>query len=353
MSNLQINNTNSFSFGEDYNATHEKNDEFSDIQNPAVPPMAIPQDIPFNPQVNLFVQPVDENNPQINIFEPPANAQFVIETQPNKANSQPVNKNVLLNNTNAQPANMNAQQNKSNNHPKNINAQPNNMNAQPNNMNAQLDSTELDLAIIFKSLSQVMQQYLTKKSLQKSESGQNQINNEPLQGLKNILMNQFFRLYSSPKQNRPAKNKPKVQESQFSNNLKKDQNQNNIKINNLNQKENNNNDSFNQSKERSIHNEININLKELININKLTNLIMLISYEDQKKNQDLMLISYEDQKKNKDLMLMMLKELVKSNKAQQTMLEELIKSNKNQEKINNTLFKSIEKALAFINDNKK
>ena len=66
-----------------------------------------------------------------------------------------------------------------------------------------------------------------------------------------------------------------------------------------------------------------------------------------------MLISYEDQKKNQDLMLKMLKELVKSNKAQKTMLEELIKSNKNQEKINNTLFKSIEKALAFINDNKK
>ena len=215
MSNLQINNTNSFSFGEDYNATHEKNDEFSDIQNPAVPPMAIPQDNPFNPQVNLFVQPVDENNPQINIFEPPANAQFVIDTQPN--------------NTNAQTANVNAQQN--------------NKNAQPNNMNAQLDSTELDLAIIFKSLSQVMQQYLNEKSLQKSESGQNQINNEPLQGLKNILMNQLFRLYSSPKQNRPAKNKLKVQESQILNNLKKDQNQNNIKINNLNQKENNNNDS--------------------------------------------------------------------------------------------------------------
>ena len=278
MSNLQINNTDSFSFGEDYNATHEKNDEFSDIQNPTVPPMTILQDNPFNPQVNPFVQPVDENNQQINIFEPPANAQFVIETQPNKANSQPVNKNVLLNkansqpvnknvllnNTNAQPANMNAQQNKSNNHPKNtnaqpknknaqpknknsqpnnMNAQPNNMNAQPNNMNAQLDNTELDLAIIFKSLSQVMQQYLTEKSLQKSESGQNQINNEPLQGLKNILMNQLFRLYSSPKQNRPAKNKPKVKESQFSNNLKKDQNQNN-------QKENNNNDSFNQSEER-------------------------------------------------------------------------------------------------------
>ena len=336
MSNLQINNTNSFSFGEDYNATHEKNDEFSDIQDPTAPPMAILQDNPFNPQVNPFVQPVDENNQQINIFEPPANAQFVIETQPNKANSQPVNKNVLLNNTNAQPANMNAQQNKSNNHPKNTNAQPknknaqpNNMNAQPNNMNAQLDNTELDLAIIFKSLSQVMQQYLTEKSLQKSESGQNQINNEPLQGLKNILMNQLFRLYSSPKQNRPAKNKLKVQESQFSNNLKKDQIQNN-------QKENNNNDSFNQSEESSIHDEININLKELININKLTNLIMLISYEDQKKNQDLML-----------------KELVKSNKAQKTMLEELIKSNKNQEKINNILFNSIEKALAFINDNNK
>ena len=49
----------------------------------------------------------------------------------------------------------------------------------------------------------------------------------------------------------------------------------------------------------------------------------------------------------------MLNELVKSNKDQKTMLEELIKSNKNQEKINNTLFKSIEKALAFINDNKK
>ena len=286
MSNLQINNTDSFSFGEDYNATHEKNDEFSDIQDPTAPPMAILRDNPFNPQVNPFIQPVNENNQQINIFEPPANAQFDIETQPNKANSQPVNKNVLLNNTNAQPANMNAQQNKSNNHPKNTNAQPknknaqpNNMNAQPNNMNAQLDNTELDLAIIFKSLSQVMQQYLTEKSLQKSESGQNQINNEPLQGLKNILMNQLFRLYSSPKQNRPAKNKPKVQESQFSNNLKKDQNQNN-------QKENNNNDSFNQSEESSIHDEININLKELININKLTNLIMLISYEDQKKNQN-------------------------------------------------------------------
>ena len=271
MSNLQINNTDSFSFGEDYNATHEKNDEFSDIQDPTAPPMAILQDNPFNPQVNPFIQPVNENNQQINIFEPPANAQFDIETQPNKANSQPVNKNVLLNNTNAQPANMNAQQNKSNNHPKNtnaqpknknaqpknknsqpnnMNAQPNNMNAQPNNMNAQLDNTELDLAIIFKSLSQVMQQYLTEKSLQKSESGQNQINNEPLQGLKNILMNQLFRLYSSPKQNRPAKNKLKVQESQILNNLKKDQNQNNIKINNLNQKENNNNDSFNQSEER-------------------------------------------------------------------------------------------------------
>ena len=125
-------------------------------------------------------------------------------------------------------------------------------------------------------------------------------------------MNQLFRLYSSPKQNRPAKNKPKVKESQFSNNLKKDQNQNN-------QKENNNNDSFNQSEESSIHDEININLKELININKLTNLIMLISYEDQKKNQDLM----------------------------KTMLEELIKSNKNQEKINNILLNSI------INDKKK
>ena len=76
MSNLQINNTNSFSFGEDYNATHEKNDEFSD--NPTVPPMAIPQDNSFNPQVNPFVQPLDENNQQINIFEPPANDQFVI-----------------------------------------------------------------------------------------------------------------------------------------------------------------------------------------------------------------------------------------------------------------------------------
>ena len=258
MSNLQINNTDSFSFGEDYNATHEKNDEFSDIQDPTAPPMAILQDNPFNPQVNPFIQPINENNQQINIFEPPANAQFDIETQPNKANSQ--------------PANMNAQ-------PKNKNAQPNNMNAQPNNMNAQLDNTELDLAIIFKSLSQVMQQYLTEKSLQKSESGQNQINNEPLQGLKNILMNQLFRLYSSPKQNRPAKNKLKVQESQILNNLKKDQNQNN-------QKENNNNDSFNKREERSIHDEININLKELININKLTNLIMLISYEDQKKNQN-------------------------------------------------------------------
>ena len=137
MSNLQINNTNSFSFGEDYNATHEKNDEFSDIQDPTAPPMAILQDNPFNPQVNPFVQPVDENNQQINIFEPPANAQFVIETQPNKANSQPVNKNVLLNNTNAQPANMNAQQNKSNNHPKNTNAQPKNKNAQPKNKNSQ------------------------------------------------------------------------------------------------------------------------------------------------------------------------------------------------------------------------
>ena len=325
MSNLQINNTNSFSFGEDYNATHEKNDEFSDIQNPAVPPMAIPQDIPFNPQVNLFVQPVDENNPQINIFEPPANAQFVIDTQQN--------------NTNAQTANVNAQQN--------------NKNAQPNNMNAQLDSTELDLAIIFKSLSQVMQQYLNEKSLQKSESGQNQINNEPLQGLKNILMNQLFRLYSSPKQNRPAKNKLKVQESQILNNLKKDQNQNNIKINNLNQKENNNNDSFNQSEESSIHDEMSVGLKELININKLTNLIMLISYEDQKKNQDLMKTMLEELVKSNKDQKTMLNELVKSNKDQKMMLEELIKSNKNQEKINNTLFKSIEKALAFINDNKK
>ena len=63
-----------------------------------------------------------------------------------------------------------------------------------------------------------------------------------------------------------------------------------------------------------------------------------------------MLISDEDQKKNQDLML---KELVKSNKDQKTMLEELIKSNKNQEKINNILFNSIEKDLAFINDNKK
>ena len=114
MSNLQINNTNSFSFGEDYNATHEKNDEFSDIQNPAVPPMAIPQDIPFNPQVNLFVQPVDENNPQINIFEPPANAQFVIDTQPNNTNAQTANVNAQQNNTNDQPANMNAQQNNTN-----------------------------------------------------------------------------------------------------------------------------------------------------------------------------------------------------------------------------------------------
>ena len=35
------------------------------------------------------------------------------------------------------------------------------------------------------------------------------------------------------------------------------------------------------------------------------------------------------------------------------MLEELIKSNKNQEKINNILFNSIEKDLAFINDNNK
>ena len=80
---------------------------------------------------------------------------------------------------------------------------------------------------------------------------------------------------------------------------------------------------------------------------------MLISYEDQKKNQDLMKTMLEELVKSNKDQKTMLNELVKSNKDQKTMLEELIKSNKNQEKINNILFNSIEKALAFINDNKK
>jgi len=238
------------------------------------------------------------------------------------------------------------------------------MNAQIDNPNGQVQNNtnnnpESDLAIIFKSVAQVMQQYLAKKSLQKSESSQqinkiqnnfqmepinssidkNQINNEPFQGLKNIMMNQLFKLYSSPNQNRPAKNPPKVQESQISNNLPKSQKQNNIQINNLNQKENNNNESFNQSEETSIHDEINTELKELININKLQNLIMLISNEDQKEKM-----------RSQDLLI---KELIESHKEQKAIISELIKSNKNQQIFNNKVFESIEHALALINNNQK
>ena len=107
-----------------------------------------------------------------------------MNAQQNKSNNHPKNTNAQPKNTNAQPKNKNAQ-------PNNMNAQPKNMNAQPNNMNAQLDNTELDLAIIFKSLSQVMQQYLTEKSLQKSESGQNQINNEPKKVFKSLKVDRI------------------------------------------------------------------------------------------------------------------------------------------------------------------
>ena len=172
----------------------------------------------------------------------------------------------------------------------------------------------------------------------RSSINSDRINNEPLQVLKNILMSQLFKLYSSPNQNRPAKNPPKVQESQISNNLPKSQKQNNIQINNLNQKENNNNESFNQSEETSIHDEINTELKELININKLQNLIMLISNEDQKEKM-----------RSQDLMI---KELIESHKEQKAILSELIKSNKNQQIFNNKVFESIEHALALINNNK-
>ncbi len=246
----------------------------------------------------------------------------------------------------------------------NMNVQSVVMNAQIDNPNGQVQNNtnnnpESDLAIIFKSVAQVMQQYLAKKSLQKSESSQqinkiqnnfqmepinssinkNQINNEPFQGLKNIMMNQLFKLYSSPNQNRPAKNPPKVQESQISNNLPKSQKQNNIQINNLNQKENNNNESFNQSEETSIHDEINTELKELININKLQSLIMLISNEEQKEKM-----------RSQDLMI---KELIESHKEQKAILSELIKSNTNQQIFNNKVFDSIEHASALINNNQK
>ena len=260
----------------------------------------------------------------------------------------------------------------------NMNVQSVVMNAQIDNPNGQVQNNinnnpESDLAIIFKSVAQVMQQYLAKKSLQKSESSQqinkiqnnfqmepinssinkNQINNEPFQGLKNIMMNQLFKLYSSPNQNRPAKNPPKVQESQISNNLPKSQKQNNIQINNLNQKENNNNESFNQSEETSIHDEINTDLKELININKLQNLIMLISNEDQKekmRSQDLLIKELIESHKEQKAIL---SELIKTNKEQKAILSELIKSNKNQQIFNNKVFESIEHALALINNNQK
>ena len=114
-------------------------------------------------------------------------------------------------------------------------------------------------------------------------------------------MSQLFKLYSSPKQNRSAKNPTKFQETQISINLIKDENQNDIQINNLNPKEKNNNDSFNKSEEISIHDEINIDLRELININKLQNLIMLISNEDQKEKmskQELMLKELIDKDKS-------------------------------------------------------
>ena len=179
----------------------------------------------------------------------------------------------------------------------------------------------------------------------------NHINNEPLQWLRNILMSELFKLYSSPNQNRPFNNPSKVQESQISNNLKKSQNQNNIQINNLNPKKNNNNGSFNRSKKSRILYEININLKELINIIKLQNLIMLISNEEQKEKmskQDLMLqelIESNKEKKN------MLSELIKSNKDQKAMLSKLIKLNKNQKEFNKKVFNSIDNAL--INDSNK
>jgi len=235
---------------------------------------------------------------------------------------------------NAQIANTNAKLDNMNHKPKNINVQPVDMNAQIDNPNGQvqnnnINNPELNLAIIFKSMAQAMHRYSEEKSLQKFENekqisqqinnlqmnqiryliNNNQINNEPLQWLKNILMSQLFKLYSSPNQNRPAKNPPKVQGSRLFNNLKK------------------------------AKNEINMNLKELINIIKLMNLIMLISNEDQKEK-----MSKQDR---------MLNELIESNKEQKAMLSELIKSNEAQKEFNKKVFDSIENMLALINDNKK
>ena len=164
MSNLQNNNIDSFSFTENYNACHGFNQEFSDIQDPTVPPIAIPQ-------ANPFIQPVNGNSHQINILKQSGNAQFVNENiQPVDLNAQPIN-------TNNQPKNTNAQLDNMNQKPKNMNAHPVDMNAQIDNQNGQvknnnINNPELNLAIIFKSMSQVMQQYLAEKSLQKYESDQ-------------------------------------------------------------------------------------------------------------------------------------------------------------------------------------
>ena len=107
------------------------------------------------------------------------------------------------------------------------------MNAQIDNLNGQVKNDNSDpeviLTIIFKYMAQVMQQNFAEKSLQKSKSEQqlsqqinklqnnlkvnpirsslnnNQINNDPLQGLRNILMSQLFKLYNSPNQNRQPK----------------------------------------------------------------------------------------------------------------------------------------------------
>ena len=92
MSNLQINNTNSFSFSEDYNASHGLYHEFSDTQV-----HIFPQSNLFNPQ---GIQQDNENNQQVNLFIQPANV-----------NAQPINPNAQSANVNVQPSNVNTQLN--------------------------------------------------------------------------------------------------------------------------------------------------------------------------------------------------------------------------------------------------
>ena len=373
-----------FSFSENYNATHELCQESSDIKGPTV--TQTNHIVPQANSVNPFIQPAN-----VNVTQTSKNAPQYINidvTQTNKNDPQYINMNVdnknpnvnvPQTNNNTPQINGNAQQ--TNGNTQQINGNPPQINGNHQSVNENDHNDDL-LTKILKTMTQVIQQFkdqhpedvqqLNQQINNMQNDGQvnpnrpllnnNQIINGPMQGLRNLMVNQLFKFYGSPNQYQSLNNQQIIQQQnnqqiiQQQNNQQTTQQQNPRQNNNQgvsNRRINNNSDFLNESIVSTIQDEINNNLKQLIDANKLQNFYFLVSNENQNEMMSGLVNSNQDQKKMISEQKEMMLQLIKSNEGQKEMMSQLIKLNESQNEMMSGLVNSNQDQKKMISEQKE